>query len=209
MLALVCSKHGIYYRREDSQLSKECTWCKCTITQNEFLEKCRSVHGDKYSYDKAIYTTIMKHVEIKCQKHGYFFQRPETHLRGMGCPKCSRSKGEERIGQYLKNLGLKHKTQVYFDWAVNSKTGYKYKYDFFLEDFNMIIEYDGPQHFEPSPFFIDKGKTPEETLLETQRKDAEKTSLAQANGIAINRISWKNFDNIANEMNKILDIERI
>lgn len=58
------------------------------LTQEQFLEKARAVHGDKYGYSQAVYESSQKKVTIICPKHGAFRQQAGSHLRGVGCPLC-------------------------------------------------------------------------------------------------------------------------
>ena len=58
------------------------------LTTEEFIEKARAIHGDKYDYSKVVYKTSQEKVIIVCPKHGEFLQRPNCHLNGAGCPKC-------------------------------------------------------------------------------------------------------------------------
>jgi very-short-patch-repair endonuclease len=55
----------------------------------EFITKAKHVHGDRYDYSKVNYINCKTKVVIICKKHGEFLQRPEVHLRGSGCNKCS------------------------------------------------------------------------------------------------------------------------
>lgn len=58
------------------------------ITQQDFLERCKKVHGDRYDYSKVVYTKQNVKVPIICKEHGEFLQSPEKHWIGRGCPKC-------------------------------------------------------------------------------------------------------------------------
>ena len=60
------------------------------LTTAEFIEKARTVHGDRYGYDKASYAHSQTPVIITCKLHGDFSQRGANHLRGQGCPMCGR-----------------------------------------------------------------------------------------------------------------------
>ena len=60
---------------------------KKLITQ-EFIDRARAVHGDKYVYSFVEYKNNCEKVHIICQEHGMFEQRPNYHLSGKGCPKC-------------------------------------------------------------------------------------------------------------------------
>lgn len=54
-----------------------------------FLEKCFSIHGEKYDYSFVKYINARKKVKILCKLHGFFEQTPDNHLRNHGCPKCN------------------------------------------------------------------------------------------------------------------------
>lgn len=48
----------------------------------------RAKHGDTYDYSKMHFTNVQTPIEIVCQRHGSFMQKPNNHLRGDGCPVC-------------------------------------------------------------------------------------------------------------------------
>jgi predicted RNA-binding Zn-ribbon protein involved in translation (DUF1610 family) len=58
------------------------------LTQEEFLQKARAVHGDKYNYSEAKYDGLTKEVTIICSIHGRFEQRAGDHIQAHGCPRC-------------------------------------------------------------------------------------------------------------------------
>ena len=58
---------------------------------NEFIERAKKVHGDKYNYSKVNIVDNNEKVCIICPKHGEFWQTPKSHIvRKYGCPKCGR-----------------------------------------------------------------------------------------------------------------------
>lgn len=61
---------------------------KGLYTSAYFIEKAVVVHGDKYKYDKTVYKLARIKVCITCPKHGDFYQTPNSHLNGNGCPSC-------------------------------------------------------------------------------------------------------------------------
>lgn len=68
------------------------------MTQDKFIEKAVSVHGDKYDYSRVEYVNSVTDVEIICAEHGEFWQKPVTHLRGSGCPICANNRrGKNRL----------------------------------------------------------------------------------------------------------------
>lgn len=58
------------------------------ITTKSFIDKAKSVHGNKYDYRKVDYVKAIIPIIIICLKHGDFFQSPNSHLAGKGCNKC-------------------------------------------------------------------------------------------------------------------------
>ena len=57
----------------------------------EFIKEAREKHGDKYDYSKVDYVNNSTKICIICPQHGEFWQRPNSHLSGHGCPKCNRN----------------------------------------------------------------------------------------------------------------------
>ena len=60
------------------------------FTTQDFIERAKAVHGDKYDYSKVDYADIYTKVCIICKKHGEFWQSPHGHLNGRGCVKCAK-----------------------------------------------------------------------------------------------------------------------
>lgn len=58
------------------------------LTREEFIERARKVHGERYDYSKVVYTDCFTPVVIVCPKHGEFVQKPTAHLGGHGCRCC-------------------------------------------------------------------------------------------------------------------------
>ena len=60
------------------------------LTKEEFIDKAKTVHGDKYDYSSVVYINSSTKVLIKCNKCGTeFLQTPDKHLRGEGCRVCA------------------------------------------------------------------------------------------------------------------------
>ena len=70
-------------------------------TTDEFIEKARKVHGDKYDYSEVDYQGNKKKVKIICPTHGIFLKTPNDHLSGVGCRDCT---SEERVKKQTKSL---------------------------------------------------------------------------------------------------------
>lgn len=60
------------------------------ITTEDIILRSKQTHGDKYEYNLISYYKMKDKVEIVCPIHGSFWQTPDHHIRGTGCPDCSR-----------------------------------------------------------------------------------------------------------------------
>ena len=85
-----------------------------TRTHDEFIGEAIKIHGDLYGYGKVKYENDKLNVEIICKAHGSFWQTPQSHLDGCGCPKCNRtiSKKEINFLNYLNISDTKDHRQV-------------------------------------------------------------------------------------------------
>ncbi len=59
------------------------------LTTEEFIEKAKAVHGDRYDYSQVEYEGSKKPITIACLEHGLFNQIPNAHLNDQGCPDCA------------------------------------------------------------------------------------------------------------------------
>jgi len=93
-ITIICKKHGKFSQRPDKHLiGQGCPFCSKTMksSNNSFIEKAKQIHGDRYDYSKVEYVNSHTKVCIICPEHGEFFQDPHNHLKGKGCPICSKS----------------------------------------------------------------------------------------------------------------------
>ena len=59
------------------------------MNTEEFIERAKSIYGDKYTYENTIYKNYKTKVIITCPIHGDFLKSPGHFLNGQGCPECS------------------------------------------------------------------------------------------------------------------------
>lgn len=157
---IICPIHGKFeqriYGHSGGRGCNECgydvTSQKLRFDKKEYVRRCNIKHQNKYSYDKLVISRDRIGI-ISCPEHGDFEIDKHKHLKdGVGCPQCSKccSKLELEIKTYLENNKIKFAPQKTFK-------GCRYKnllrFDFFLPDFNLLIEAQGKQHFEPIDFF--------------------------------------------------------
>ncbi len=111
---------------------------------------------------------------------------PSSFLVGNRCPFCKHSKGEHRILKFLDKHSIAYVREVKFDNCIHKR---KLPFDFYLEDYELLIEYDSILHYE------DKFNDPEQFKL-VQKRDQIKTKYCEDNNINLLRIPYWEFDNI-------------
>jgi very-short-patch-repair endonuclease len=110
-VCIICPKHGEFWQKAMTHLEgrgcKKCMGGEKVSTLEDFIEKAKKIHGDKYDYSKVEYERSNKKVCIICPTHGEFFQTPNSHLNGSGCPLCgneNQTLGKEEFIRRAKEI---------------------------------------------------------------------------------------------------------
>jgi hypothetical protein len=137
-IIIICPEHGEFQQRVESHLKgRGCTYCakNKNYTTEEFIERAREVHGDKYDYSKVNYINTQTHIEIICPKHGSFWQTPNNHLiRQNNCPHCQQSRMELEMEKILIENNINFIKQKRFTWLN------RLSLDFYLPEHNIANE---------------------------------------------------------------------
>lgn len=112
-----------------------------------------------------------------------------THpIRSCGCAK--QSVGEKIIQNILKENNINFISQYIFKDFVYEDTKCNPRYDFYLPDYNRLIEFDGQLHY------MEKEGYKHQSLKERQKKDQIKNNYAKQHNIPLVRIPYTERDNI-------------
>lgn len=114
------------------------------------------------------------------------------NLGNNGCPFCLQSGGEKIIKDILCSMNIKYEIQKKFD---NCKYIRKLPFDFYIPEYNALIEYDGRHHYLLVEFF---GGI--KNLKQTKQRDQIKNDFANKNNMPLLRIPYTNFNSIENEI---------
>lgn len=170
-------QHGEFSKTPNKHLSGQgCPLCgnesggiKNRLTNEEFIKKA---FHERFEY-LTEYVTAKTKIHIKCKKCGHkFWQQASSHLSGCGCPICNESRLEKEVTNFLILKGVNHEKQKKFDWLGRQSL------DFFIPDYNIAIECQGIQHFEPLDFFGG-----ESSLGEIVKRDNRKLSKCLSNNL--------------------------
>lgn len=162
----------------------------------DFVEKVI----DKYDGEievLSMYTGWNKPIKLRCNECGKIWWKPQARetLRAK-CACNGVSSGEAIITDYLLDNQVYFEREKSFDDLTYQKP---LRYDFYLPELNILIEYDGEHHFKPIETFGGK-KHLEETLL----RDEMKNEYARIKVINLIRISFEKKKNIKQILDKVL-----
>jgi len=120
-----------------------------------------------------------------------------TRRTSSGCPTCNKSKLEHACEQALIALGIQYIPQKTYP---DCRDKDPLRYDYFLSDYNVLIETDGEQHFIDICF---GGKTSD--LEGIRRRDRIKNHYARDHLIHFLRISYSELANMEAHVRAMFD----
>ena len=181
-LEIICPKHGSFWQTPQCH-GHGCPICGNEKTNNynkttleEFVERAREIHENKYDYSEVKFNILTDYITIICPIHGRFTQRATNHLQGSGCQMCRSSRGEIYISQILSEYGINYIQQykIPIDTTINIQGNTEI--DFYLPEYNIFIEYNGIQHYIPQDYFggklkFEKYQIPRDNYVRNYCKD--------------------------------------
>lgn len=196
-----CKKCGENFER--TTVSLMASFDSCPNCNNGFqkqtnsLEKALQVlqeHYPTHHYEIIEYSTFHNECKIKCQDCQFLYiGKFDSFLQSRGCPRCYRkiSKGEMKIQAWLEKNKIKFVQQKSLDAEKETK---RYKFDFFLPDRNLAIEYNGEQHYTEKRGRFDP-------LEVTQLRDKQKQDYCLRQGIELFIIPYWDYNDIEQILN--------
>jgi hypothetical protein len=178
---LICKTCGhLFSVTPDNHLNRKSGCPKCVgqvKTTNDIVKEFVSKHGENtYDYSKVVYKNVDSPVII-IQKNDNkeILITPKNHLRSLG--EYSGSKLEKIVDGILNKMGIVYKKYENFEWLRYKKP---LELDFYLPDYNIAIEIQGRQHFEPVEVFGGENE-----FKNIQQRDKIKKQLCDDNGVKL------------------------
>lgn len=196
---IICPIHGDFLQEPGSHLNGSgCPHCYSLnkrLTTEDFIKRCKNIHGSLYDYSLVNYKNKRTKVKIICNEHGVFEQKAYVHMQGHGCPFCNNSKLENYLRSKLIDLNINFEQNKKYD---NCRNKLPLPFDFYLKDINCLIECDGIQHREPIDYFGGKER------FEYQKiNDSIKNKWCDINKIKLYRVKgFKEIDKLINILTK-------
>ena len=156
-----------------------CPYCSANFNfkknDAEFKKQVYDLVGNEYTFLDT-YVNNKTKLMVKHNRCGNTYEvRPTDFLdHQTRCPYCNSPKGETIISKILDALNINYESQKVFD---DLKDTTYLSYDFYIPDQNILIEYQGIQHYEPVDHFGGDDK-----FAIQQRHDKLKSDYAKNHG---------------------------
>lgn len=200
-LEFMCLKcNGVFKRKPQIFLkSQKCPICETfsimkteECFKKELIQKLNGEYELLGEYKGTNTKTLFRHNDC-----GFIFENtPHNILQKIPCPKCKRfnSKGEIKIKKFLDNNNIYYEQQKHF------KELNQLSFDFYIPNKNVLIEYQGEQHFHSIKFFGGEAK-----YLKQIENDSIKREFCKNNNFILLEIEYFNYNNIEDILNKWLN----
>lgn len=184
---IICPKHGPFFITPESHLQGGgCKYCTVgeVFNTEDFINKAKNIHKNKYIYDKTVFTGAFNKVIITCPQHGDFLQTPHKHIQGHGCPECAKlfRKKETELYNILKSV---FKECDIIHSYYNPKILGKQEIDIYFPNEKIGIEFQGEQHFIPIDFSGRGVEWATKLFENNQQRDIKKKEICNNNNITL------------------------
>lgn len=165
------------------------------LNKDTIIQRVLNCGGTLLNPDDYVSNTT-KNLQITCPECGDVFitsLRNFTQHGGQLCDKCRRTKsvGESKIAIYLKERNISFEREK---WFSDCRDIHPLPFDFYIQDLNCIIEFDGIHHFAPI--------YGEDRFLTMQYHDWTKNEYCRKHNIKMIRIPYWDIDKVK----EILDL---
>jgi len=166
------------------------------LSQQEYTQRIFDAYGDKYLLI-SIYDGKDNPVTILHQECGKtFVTNAYTLNKGYKqCPHCKKySVGEEEVKKFLDKNNIIYIQEYKFDDCKHKR---KLKFDFYLSDLDICIEYNGEQHYKFKDFFGG-----EKGLIKQQYRDSIKRDYCKMKSIKLIEIPYTQLNSVEDILKK-------
>ena len=204
--------NGGYLTRCDSfYRNRRCSYCKNNKVHPKdsfgylYPQKAKywSKSNDKSPFEIAPYSS--RKYKFYCEDCGEEFETDlgsiTSNTRSMKCRKCTSSKGEQKIKEWLMDNNINFEQQKTFKHLTGIGEGLL-SYDFYLPQYKLLIEYQGIQHEKYIKYFYKSKKD----FLNQLEHDKRKRIYAKNNKIKLLEIWYYDFENINNALKNTLNL---
>lgn len=217
---MLCREHEYHNDKGGYKISCDnfyrgarCPYCTTHHGKVHKLDSFESLYPEKAKYwsknNKKLPYEVTPYSNIKykfiCENCGGEFERSLANLNradtGVLCRKCNSSQLEIKTKNVLEKHNIKYEIQIKYEDLLGLGNG-NLSYDFYLPDYNLLIECQGIQHESWRKNWITK-----EDFEKQLEHDRRKREYAKKNNINLLEIWYYDMDNIENILIEKLQIK--
>lgn len=173
---------------------------KLRLSNDEFIERLKIVNPTIKPLEA--YVTGRNSINVRCTLCGRIWKsRPDRLLEGNGCAACTSSRGERSVRAALDELHVEYKQEHIF---LDCRYKWPLRYDFFIPNLRIAIEFQGRQHYKTDDCSWYKG---EEGLAERQLRDQIKRDYCAAKNIRLVEIPYWEIKEVPNIIRQLINPE--
>lgn len=201
-----------YMSWNEVQSGHRCSYCaskklnekNCLATKNPELAKEWHPTRNGDLNPNMVFGGSHKKVWWVCSKCGkeWEAQIKSRHLKGYGCGSCTTNyRGELKLIEIFDIYGIERVQHKTFSECKNVA---RLSFDFYLPNYNILVEFQGKQHYEPIEYFGG-----EKSFKKQQINDQIKKEFAIKNNIKLIEIPYWDFDKIDEILVRELDLKLV
>lgn len=161
----------------------KCSFKSMRLTQEEWDKRVEELGQGEYEFLEP-YKDNMTKIRVEHKVCGTEYSvSPNNFTTGYRCPRCASSRGEKNLEAYLKEKGIHYICQHTFKDLKGEKN--PLRFDFYLPDLGILVEYQGLQHYKPVKFFGGEKSYVKQTI-----RDKYKIEYANKNNIPLIEIPF-------------------
>lgn len=194
---IICPKHGAFFQTPDKHLhGNGCSKCiGRNRTTEETIKDIENMYPSMYDLSKFKYINSTTNGKICCKKHNYWFEDNYHKLMTSTNRRCCAKEWQSNPNLYIKEMLDKYKIKNFTEYSFDDcKNINKLLFDFYLPDYNIVIEYQGEWHYND---YINNLKI-------QQKRDQIKRDYCKEKGIKEIEIPYWDFDKIESIIKLIL-----
>ena len=172
------------YQKQNSRGCNECSRFHLMNSEDKVKIDLTNIHKDSnLCFDNIIYNGYGRDITAICSKHGAITKKAAFFYMGNGCATCAGERSESiKLVAIDKVIGLCEKEKTFDDLRYIKKL----RYDRYVTYLNMLLEYDGEQHFKRNTSW----RSSKNEFIESNNRDQIKTEYAIKNGYNFIRIAY-------------------
>lgn len=201
-IKMKCTKHNVESTKTPYEVvcGKGCYLCgleKLSVRQRKPEDEFVKELHDKYPNIDLVsgYTAKTEYADFYCNICKASWTDIADYVSRRGCPRCNGASVESQIGEILQQYKINYIPQYSFNDCRDQRA---LPFDYYIPDCNVLIEYDGEQHYKPRNFGGISDEEAKENFKITQFHDKIKTEYCINNNIPLIRIPYWEKNNLEN-----------